>query len=436
MADDQPARQQEPRHHRMARRPSRQARSRRRRRLVLSADAEARRQGGISRRPYSGRGVLRHRRHRRPFHRPAAHAAGAGPVRRTRSARSASPTTDTIVVYDGTGLYSAPRVWWTFRIFGAKNVYILDGGLPAWKAEGRPLEAGEVKRPPRKFKAELDTGAVAMVADVQLALNDGSAQVVDARPAGRFRGSEPEPRPGMRAGHMPGAFNVPFADIDRERPPRLARKNRAGLRRGGVDLDKPMITTCGSGVTAAMLALGSTPSASRCRALRRLLDRMGRPARFAGHHQGLTMARPATPGRHCHRALRAASAAPSRSTCSMLAGASPRSTCRRRGWCSRSAAGRDRRQPSKATSADESVVREAVTDRDRAVRPARRRHLQCRLDHAHAGGHLLRPALSLDDWQPGARHQFDRHLPCWRARRSGPCAPPRARSSPSPRPGR
>src|SRR5665213_2566331 len=84
--------------------------------------------------------------------------------------------TDTIVVYDGTGLYSAPRVWWTFRIFGAKNVYVLDGGLPAWKAQGGASEAGEVKRPARTFKAEMDTGAVAMVSDVHIALNDGSTQ--------------------------------------------------------------------------------------------------------------------------------------------------------------------------------------------------------------------------------------------------------------------
>src|ERR1039457_2291281 len=121
--------------------------------------------------------------------------------------------TDTIVVYDATGLYSAPRVWWSFRIFGAKNAFVLDGGFPAWKAEGRPVEAGEVKRPARKFKATMDTGAVAMVSDVQMALTDGSAQVVDARAAGRFAGREPEPRPGLRPGHMPGALNVPFADI-------------------------------------------------------------------------------------------------------------------------------------------------------------------------------------------------------------------------------
>jgi thiosulfate/3-mercaptopyruvate sulfurtransferase len=164
--------------------------------------------------------------------------------------------TDTIVVYDGTGLYSAPRVWWTFRIFGGKNVFILDGGLPAWKAEGRPLEAGAVKRPPRTFKATMDTGAVAMLDDVQLALNDGSAQVVDARSAGRFGGHEPEPRAGLRSGHMPGSLNVPFADILENGRLVAPEKIAHAFTDAGVDLDKPMITTCGSGVTAVVLALG------------------------------------------------------------------------------------------------------------------------------------------------------------------------------------
>src|SRR5499427_95852 len=100
--------------------------------------------------------------------------------------------TDTIVVYDGIGLGGAPRVWWTFRIFGARNVFILDGGLPKWKAEGRPLATVVSKHVPRKFEGELNTALVAGVTDVQLALNDRSAQVVDARPANRFRGEAPE----------------------------------------------------------------------------------------------------------------------------------------------------------------------------------------------------------------------------------------------------
>ncbi len=164
--------------------------------------------------------------------------------------------TDTIVVYDGTGLYSAPRVWWTFRIFGAKKVYILDGGLPAWKSEGRPTEAGAVKREAREFKAEMETGAVAMHSDVQMALNDDKIQVVDARSAGRFAGRDPEPREGLRSGHMPGALNLPFTEIVENgrlvSPDRIA----AAFAKAGVDTDKPIIATCGSGVTAVVLALG------------------------------------------------------------------------------------------------------------------------------------------------------------------------------------
>lgn len=171
---------------------------------------------------------------------------------------------DTIVVYDGSGLYSAPRVWWTFRIFGARNVFILDGGLPAWTAEGRPTEAGQVKRPPRSFNASMDTGAVAMLSDVQMALNDGGAQVVDARSAGRFAGREPEPRAGLRSGHMPGAFNLPFPDLIENG--RLASRDKiaAAFKKAKVDTDKPVITSCGSGVTAAIVTFA--------------LDALGKPA--------------------------------------------------------------------------------------------------------------------------------------------------------------
>jgi len=173
---------------------------------------------------------------------------------------------DTIVVYDGAGLGGAPRVWWTLRIFGARRVFILDGGLPKWKAEGRPIESGPVSRAPRKFDAELDTRAVAMTSDVQRALADGSAQVVDARPAERFRGEAPEPRPGVRGGHMPGALNVPVTGLienGRLAPP---DKIRERFLAAGVDLDRPIITSCGSGVTAATLwfaldAIGKPPQA-------------------------------------------------------------------------------------------------------------------------------------------------------------------------------
>ena len=163
---------------------------------------------------------------------------------------------DTIVVYDGSGFFSAPRVWWTFKIFGARNVFILDGGLPAWKQEGRPLDIGEVKRPQRTFNAEMDTGAVAMLSDVQMALNDSSAQVVDARSAGRFAGTEPEPRPGLRSGHMPGARSVPSTEIIENGRLASPEKIAAAFKKAGIDTDKPIITTCGSGVTAVILAMG------------------------------------------------------------------------------------------------------------------------------------------------------------------------------------
>jgi thiosulfate/3-mercaptopyruvate sulfurtransferase len=171
---------------------------------------------------------------------------------------------DTIVVYDGAGLGGAPRVWWTFRIFGANNVFILDGGLPKWKAEGRPTESGEVKPTSKTFEGALDTGKVANADEVSMALMDKTAQVVDARPAERFHGEAAEPRPGVRSGHMPGAFNVPVTGlIDKGRliaPEQIAEKFKAG----GVDLDKPTITSCGSGVTAATLwfaldAIGKAP---------------------------------------------------------------------------------------------------------------------------------------------------------------------------------
>jgi thiosulfate/3-mercaptopyruvate sulfurtransferase len=143
-----------------------------------------------------------------------------------------------------------------FRVFGAKNVFILDGGMPAWKAEGRPTEAGEVDRERRTFNAEMDTGAVAGVDDVQMAINTGSTQVVDARSAARFAGTEPEPRKGLRSGHMPGAHNVPYTDIVENGRLASCETIAAAFAKAGVDTDKPVITSCGSGVTAVVLALG------------------------------------------------------------------------------------------------------------------------------------------------------------------------------------
>jgi len=162
---------------------------------------------------------------------------------------------DTVVVYDSAGLYSAARVWWTFRLFGARNALILDGGLPKWQAEGRPLEKGDVKRAPRKFNAEMNVGAVAMLDDVRMALAGDDTQIVDARSAERFAGTAPEPRPGVRGGHMPRSLNLPYGRLVENG--RLVPRERieAAFREAGVDLDKPIITTCGSGLTAAILTL-------------------------------------------------------------------------------------------------------------------------------------------------------------------------------------
>jgi thiosulfate/3-mercaptopyruvate sulfurtransferase len=158
-----------------------------------------------------------------------------------------------IVVYDGMGLYGAARVWWSFQIFGVREVFILDGGLPKWKAEGRPIEFGEIKRTPRHFTARLDRGAVADANDVKKALEQKSAQVVDARAADRFAGKAPEPRPGLRSGHMPGALNLPFGNLLEDGRLASPEKVAKAFADAGVDTSKPVITSCGSGVTAAIL---------------------------------------------------------------------------------------------------------------------------------------------------------------------------------------
>jgi thiosulfate/3-mercaptopyruvate sulfurtransferase len=169
-----------------------------------------------------------------------------------------------IVVYDGAGLFSAPRVWWTFRVFGARDVFILEGGFPKWRAEGRPTEAGMANRTPARFSPKLDAKRVADLGRVEQALASNSAQVVDVRPAARFRGEAPEPRPGVRSGHMPGSRNVPFTELVADGTLAAPEKIRAALAAGGVDPDRPVIASCGSGVSAAVLWLA--------------LDAIGKPA--------------------------------------------------------------------------------------------------------------------------------------------------------------
>lgn len=164
--------------------------------------------------------------------------------------------TDTIVVYDSLGLFSAARVWWTFRLMGATDVRVLDGGLPQWRAEDRPIDTSAPHEPsPATFNAIQRIGAVADVPAVLSALT-GDAQILDARPAARFRGEAAEPRAGLRSGHMPGAINIPFKSVLTETGLLHRRETLASVfRDAGVDLDRPQITSCGSGVTAAVLTL-------------------------------------------------------------------------------------------------------------------------------------------------------------------------------------
>ncbi|RYC33095.1 3-mercaptopyruvate sulfurtransferase [Lichenibacterium minor] len=162
-----------------------------------------------------------------------------------------------IVVYDGAGIASAPRLWWMLRLFGAEDVAVLDGGYPAWIAGERPVETGESNRLGTHFEARPQRDAVADVEQVTRALDRGSAvQVVDARPSSRFKGLVAEPRQGLRSGHMPGAVNVPMTDLVAGGRFKDDAEIRDVFVEAGVDLDRPVITTCGSGVTAAVLAFG------------------------------------------------------------------------------------------------------------------------------------------------------------------------------------
>ena len=167
------------------------------------------------------------------------------------------------VIYDSVGLFSAPRLWWTLLAFGVQDVSILEGGLPAWTAEGRPIEEGETQRRPRHFTARFDHCMVADAADVKKALADKSAQVVDARSAERFMGRAPEPRPGLRAGHMPGAANLPFTALIQDG----RMKDKAGLDQAfaaaAIEPDRPVIASCGSGLTACIISLALAASGRR-----------------------------------------------------------------------------------------------------------------------------------------------------------------------------
>jgi thiosulfate/3-mercaptopyruvate sulfurtransferase len=161
-----------------------------------------------------------------------------------------------VVVYDGMGIFSAARVWWTFRLMGKTDVAVLDGGLPKWRAEGRPLEDMPPVLRDRHMTVQRQAALVKDVTQVAQASKLGDHEILDARSPGRFRGEEPEPRPGLRCGHIPGARNVPFQTLLN---PDGTMKDPAALRAvfdaAGVDLARPVITSCGSGVTAAIINL-------------------------------------------------------------------------------------------------------------------------------------------------------------------------------------
>ncbi len=163
-----------------------------------------------------------------------------------------------IVVYDGSGVnLSAARVWWMFRAFGHERVSVLDGGLGAWRAERRPLEPGEpTPRVPGTFHAVLRASSVRTLDEMVTIVGSGSAQVVDARPAGRFRGRDPEPRPGLRSGRMPGALSIPYAELVDETGRMLGAVSlRERFSDAGVDLAAPVVATCGSGTSACAVLL-------------------------------------------------------------------------------------------------------------------------------------------------------------------------------------
>ena len=160
----------------------------------------------------------------------------------------------TIVIYEQQGVFSAPRAWWMLRTLGAPNVYLLDGGLRAWKDAGLPTESGPVHRKPATFNAVLQRDAVADLSQIKARLSNRQ-QVLDARSATRFNGTAPEPRPGLSSGHMPGATNIPFTELLEDGRLKPEDKLREYLSSKNIDLEQPTTTTCGSGVTAAVIAL-------------------------------------------------------------------------------------------------------------------------------------------------------------------------------------
>lgn len=165
--------------------------------------------------------------------------------------------TDDVIVYDGSGAnLSAARVWWTFRVFGHQRVALLNGGMGKWRWEHRPIQRGIITLPPGRFTAQLQEAAVRDLADMRANLIHQREQVVDLRPAGRFQGTDPEPRAGVRPGHLPGSRNIPYTQLVKPDGTILpASELRRRLEAIGVDLSQPIVATCGSGTSACSLIL-------------------------------------------------------------------------------------------------------------------------------------------------------------------------------------
>jgi len=163
-----------------------------------------------------------------------------------------------IVIYDGSGLVSAARAWWLIRLFGHEDVAILDGGLPKWKAEGRPLDDLPVKPAERHFTSRINSFMLREKDQVLRNIDSAREQVVDARSAGRFTGADAEPRAGLRGGHIPNSCNLPFTDLlnDGDSTVRPAEELSAAFAKAGIEFTRPIITSCGSGITACVLAFG------------------------------------------------------------------------------------------------------------------------------------------------------------------------------------
>jgi thiosulfate/3-mercaptopyruvate sulfurtransferase len=163
---------------------------------------------------------------------------------------------DRIVIYDGPGMFASPRVWWLFHIvMGAPNVFVLDGGLDGWKAEGRPRETAMPNFAPVTFHPTFNAGRVVSLNEMRSVVDNGSSQIADARSAGRFAAIEPEPREGMRSGHMPGAKSLPSGLFASNGKFKSLPELRETIEKAGIDLGKPVVTTCGSGITAAIITL-------------------------------------------------------------------------------------------------------------------------------------------------------------------------------------